>query len=332
MNEHSLYNRRRMSWTLRDMPNLRGRTAVITGASGGLGFETARALARRGAHVVIAVRSVDKGRAAADVIRREVPSASLDIRALDLDALASVRTFAEGVLADGPAVDILVNNAGVMAIPRQLTADGFERQLGVNHLAHFALTCHLMPALVRAPAARVVCVSSSARLFGEPIDQADPQMTKAYGAWRAYARSKLANARFAIELDARAQAAGLRLAAFAADPGFAATDLQAHSARSTGEFTQRFAHGLVRLAGSTPLRGALPQLRAATDPDARRGSVYGLRWVARGAPVRVPLTRRERDAAARADMWRTSEHLTGVRFDVADFARRAPSGARDDAS
>lgn len=167
----------------------------------------------------------------------------------------------------------------------------------------------------------MVSVSSSARLFGAPVDPADPHMAQGYSPWRAYFRSKLANAHFALELDARARAAGLSLSVLAADPGFAATDLQAASAQSTGGRTERLVHQVVRLVGATPLRGALPQLRAATDPAAPSGSLYGLRCVAFGAPVRIPRTARELDQAARHSLWDISEELTGIRFQVGPDAR-----------
>jgi NAD(P)-dependent dehydrogenase (short-subunit alcohol dehydrogenase family) len=288
----------------------------LSGANGGLGLETARELARRGARVLMTVRSMDKGEAAAAAIRTEIPAASLEVLRLDLASLDSIRVCADELVAAGRPIDVLVNNAGVMAVPHALTPDGFEMQFGVNHLGHFALTARLFPLLLAAQSPRVVCVSSSARLYGRPVDRSDVNLEQGYGAWHAYGRSKLANAHFALELDARARSAGLRLRAFAADPGFAATDLQAQSARASGERAQRLVHRLVVAAGTSPLQGALPQLRAATDPDARGGSVYALRWLVRGAPVPVRLAARERDTSARAALWRLSEQLTGVTLDL----------------
>jgi len=311
-----------MGWTTADIEDLTGRVAVVTGASGGLGLETTRELARHGAHVVMAVRSPDKAAAVRDALIAEIPGASLEIVTLDLASLASVRDAADAILAAHPAVDILVCNAGVMGIPYAETADGFEMQLGVNHLGHFALTAHLAPALLRSRAARVVTVTSAGRFLGRPIDPTDLQMRR-YHAWRAYGRSKLADLQFAVALSRRLAAAGSPARACSADPGFSHTDLQARSAREASGFSHRFFETTVGWFGTTPATGALPQLRAATDPHATGGTLYGLRFVVGGSPVRNPYGVRgmgERDLAA---MWGISEAATGVRFDVDALARAA---------
>ena len=311
-----------MGWTTADIGDLAGRTAVVTGASGGLGLETTRELARHGAHVVMAVRSPEKAAAVRDALVAGIPGASLEIVTLDLASLASVREAAAAILAAHAAVDILVNNAGVMGIPYAETVDGFEMQLGVNHLGHFALTAHLAPALLRSRGARVVTVSSSGRFLGRPIDPTDLQLRR-YDAWRAYGRSKLADLQFAVELSRRLALAGSPARACSADPGFSHTDLQARSAREASGLSHRFFDTTVGWFGTKPATGALPQLRAATDPRARGGTLFALLFVVGGPPVRNPYGVRGMKPADLAAMWRISEEMTGVRFDVAAAARAA---------
>ena len=311
-----------MGWTAADIPDLTGRIAVVTGAGGGLGRETARELARHGAHVVMAVRNPGKATPVRDALAAEIPGASLELVTLDLASLASVRDAADAIRAAHPVIDILVNNAGVMGIPYAETADGFEMQLGVNHLGHFALTAGLAPALLRSRGARVVTVSSTGRFLGRPIDPTDLQMRR-YDAWRAYGRSKLADLQFAVELSRRLAAAGSPARACSADPGFSHTDLQARSAREAHGFSHRFFDTTVGWFGTAPATGALPSLRAATDPRAAGGTLFGLRLVIAGSPVRNPYGVRgmgERDLAA---TWGISEQMTGVPFDVGALARAA---------
>ncbi len=305
-----------MSWTVADIPDLSGRLAVVTGASSGLGIETTRELVRRGARVIMAVRNRTTSEAARLSVMASVPHAAIELRDLDLASLTSIRAFAAELLTDRTPLDLLINNAGVMAIPRQTTSDGFEMQFGVNHLGHFALTAQLMPVLLAASSGRVVNVASSARFYGAPVDAADPHLTRGYDPWRAYGQSKLANVHFTVELDARLRAAGARLSAYAADPGLAATDLQARSVRETGGRSQHFFLSIVERYGSTPLQGATPQLRAATDAHAIGGRLYGLRFLIRGAPVLVPMLPRERDAEARRTLWTLSERETGIALKV----------------
>jgi NAD(P)-dependent dehydrogenase (short-subunit alcohol dehydrogenase family) len=311
-----------MGWTTADIGDLTGRIAVVTGASGGLGLETTRELARHGAHVVMAVRNPAKAASVRDALVATIPGAWLELAPLDLASLASVREGAATILAEHPVIDILVNNAGVMGIPYAETADGFEMQLGVNHLGHFALTAHLAPALLRSRGARVVTVSSTGRFLGRPIDPTDMQMRR-YDPWRAYGRSKLADLQFAVELSRRLATAGSPAKACSADPGFSHTDLQANSARQARGLSQRFFDTTVGWMGTSPATGALPTLRAATDPRAKGGTLFGLRYVIGGSPVRNPYGVRgmgERDLAA---MWSISEEATGVPFDVDALARAA---------
>ncbi len=305
-----------MAWTEMDIPDQSGRIAVVTGANGGLGLETARALAAKGALVVMAARNLDKAEMARRAIVEGNATANLDVRALDLAALASVREFAEGVVRDHDRVDLLINNAGVMATPRTETADGFELQFGTNHLGHFALTAQLMPALLRAPAARVVTVTSTGRHFRTRLDPDDPHLMDDYDPWRAYGRAKMANLHFAVELNRRLAAAGALATSLVAHPGYANTDLQAQSARAGSGASQRFFATTVRWVGMSPRAGALPQLRAATDPQARGGELYTPRWVNVGPPVRRPITSRSQDRREMELLWDVSEQETGVTFDV----------------
>ena len=301
-----------MSYTIANIPNLSGRVAVVTGANGGLGLETAAVLAAKGAHVVMAVRDHDKATAALGRIRRETPDASVELVALDLGSLASIRTAADEIIAGHHTIDLLINNAGVMATPERRTADGFEMQLGINHLGHWALTSHLVAALVAAPAARVVTVTSTAHHMGRPLDPRNPHLHGSYEPWKAYGQSKLANYHFAIGLQREFERAGVRAQSLMAHPGLSNTDLQARTEREGGTGANGpFWRWLAARVGMTPADGALPQLRAATDPSARGGELYGPRFINTGPPVRVPLMRPGADGAI-AILWQVSERETGV--------------------
>lgn len=306
-----------MGWTTDDIPDQSDRIAVVTGANGGLGFEVARELARKGAHVVMACRDLRRAEPARGAILGEVPSASLEPQELDLAWLASVRAAAARILANHPRIDLLVNNAGVMGIPERRTVDGFEMQLAVNHLGHFALTALLLPALLRSPDARVVSVTSTVRLLGRQVDPRNPHLQGRYGPWKAYGQAKLANLHFALELDRRFRAAGVPAKSLIVHPGFTHTDIQARSARETGDLTSRFAHAGVRRFGMSPAEGALSLLRAATDPAAQGGTLYTPRWVNSGPPVRRPLLGRSRNRKAMRTLWEVSERETGIDLGVA---------------
>ena len=309
-----------MAWSTKDIPDLGGRVAVVTGANGGLGLETARALAAAGAHVVMASRNQKKAEAAADDIRRMHPRASLELVPLDLASLASVRQAADAILAKHDRIDILVNNAGVMACPEQKTADGFEMQLGTNHLGHWAFTARLLRALLRADAARVVTVTSTAHHMGRSVDPANPHLHSNYGPWKAYGQSKLANFHFAIGLQRLFEAAEAKAQSLVAHPGLSNTDLQATSVETSGGgATQKFFHVLAARTGMTAARGALPQLRAATDPHAKGGEFYAPRFVNNGVPVRRPILRPGISKAIEK-LWAVSERETGLRLDVAALA------------
>lgn len=307
-----------MPWTEKDIPDLSGRTAVVTGANGGLGLQTAMALAGAGAHVVMAARDPDKTTAAVARIAERYPAASLEVVPLDLGDLSVVRSAVEKVLAGHDRVDILVNNAGVMAMPQRQTVDGFEMQLGVDHLGHWALTAHLMPALLAAPAARVVTVTSTARFMGRPLDPSDPHMRRrAYSAWGSYARAKMANYHFGLGLQQQFSRAGVAAASLIAHPGLSNTDLQARSVREGGAgWAGAFFEAMTARSGMTPLEGTRPQLRAATDPRAKGGELYAPRFGSHGPAVRRPVLRRL-DLQKQIDrLWQVSERETGVPLDV----------------
>ncbi|MBA3292537.1 MAG: SDR family NAD(P)-dependent oxidoreductase [Geodermatophilaceae bacterium] len=313
-----------MSWTPHDIPDQSGKVAVITGANGGLGLEMARELVRKGAHVVMAARNLDKAEAARGEIVTEIPEASLEVISLDLGSLASTEAAAATILQTHPRIDILANNAGVMATPEGRTEDGFELQLGTNHLGHFVLTARLLPALAAAPGSRIVSVSSTARHLGRPVDPANPHLHGRYTPWRAYGQSKLANLHFAVELHRRLAAAGSGVASLVAHPGLSNTDLQATSVINTGGgSSQRLGHVLAQRIGMSAARGVRPQLRAATDPAAKSGQLYAPRLVNNGPAVRRPLVGRSLARGPAETLWAVSERETGVTFDVAALAGTA---------
>ncbi|MGA7228986.1 MAG: oxidoreductase [Acidimicrobiia bacterium] len=305
-----------MAWSASDIPDLSGKVAVVTGANGGLGFESAKALANAGAHVVMAARSPDRAATAREQILNADPEASLELVELDLGSLESVRSAAAAVIRDHPAVDILMNNAGVMAMPERRTLDGFEMQLGVNHLGHWALTARLLSSLLAAVGARVVTVTSTAHHMGRPIDPDNPNMEGEYDPWKAYGRSKLANYHFAIGLQREFELRGLAAQSLLAHPGLSHTNLQVRTAEEGGVGRSgELGKWLAATTGMDPARGALSQLRAATDPSARGGEMYAPRYVQAGPPVRRPILRLIGLDEAIARLWETSEQMTGESFD-----------------
>lgn len=302
-----------MSWGRADIPDQSGRTAVVTGANGGLGLETARALAAAGAEVVIAARNQQRAAEAIEDIRSGVPEARLTLVELDLGSLDSVQRAAERILSEHETIDLLVNNAGVMGIPERRTVDGFEMQFGVDHLGHYALTARLLPALLAAPGSRVVTVTSTAHHMGRAVDLANPHLDGRYRPWRAYGQAKLANFHFALGLDQMLRRAGSGSASLLAHPGLSNTELQAVSVKETdGGLSQRFFLMLARGIGMSPAQGALSQLRAATDPSAKGGEFYGPLWVNNGPPVRKPVLRRIGMNSAIKKLWQVSERETGL--------------------
>jgi len=307
-----------MAWTAADVPDQHGRTAVVTGANGGLGLVTARELASKGAHVVMAVRDQGKAARAVEAIRASVPDARLELVALDLSAQASVREAAERILAAHDRLDLLVNNAGVMGIAEARTVDGFEMQFGVDHLGHWTLTALLLPALLRTPGSRVVTVTSTAHHMGRAVDPANPHLDGRYGPWRAYGQAKLANFHFGLGLQRGLEKAHANTASLIAHPGLSDTDLQTVSVQgSGGGASQRFFQAMARRTGMPADSGALSQLRAATDPAAKGGEFYGPLFVNNGPPVRKPIIRRLGMDRAITRLWEVSERETGTAIDFA---------------
>ncbi|MGW0820065.1 oxidoreductase [Streptomyces sp. NPDC002845] len=305
-------------WTAHDIPDQSGRTAIVTGANSGLGYATARELARRGARVILACRSAERGGAARDRMAAEVPEADVELAVVDLGDLDSVRKFAAAYERESDRLDLLINNAGVMAVAKGRTAEGFETQFGINHLGHYALTGLLLPALLATPGARVVTVSSGMHMMAN-IDLNDLNSERRYGRWTAYARSKTANLLFTHELARRLATAGADVVAAAAHPGYAATNLQTAAARREGrKGTELFMRIGNRFFAQPARTGALPTLYAATEPGVRPDSFIGpafLMW--RSTPTetrgRAPWTLNDRAGEL---LWQASERLTGVTYDA----------------
>jgi NAD(P)-dependent dehydrogenase (short-subunit alcohol dehydrogenase family) len=309
-------------WSTRDIPSQAGRVAVVTGTNSGLGFVTARELARAGATVVMTSRDPERGADAEQRLREAVPDADVRLEALDLASLASIREFATRIRASYDGIDLLVNNAGVMAIPRSTTADGFEMQLGTNHLGHFALTGLLLPSLLSRTGSRVVTVSSAAHKIGS-INFGDLLGEKRYWSWGAYAQSKLANLLFAYELQRRLDAAGATTVSVAAHPGYSSTNLQAVGPQQSGNKLMGLLMNFGNVAfGQSADDGALPQLYAATAPEVTGGQFFGPSRLmeSRGAPKLVDSTAKSKDRKVAARLWSVSEELTEVRFDALDVS------------
>jgi NAD(P)-dependent dehydrogenase (short-subunit alcohol dehydrogenase family) len=304
-------------WTEANVPDQSGRVALITGANSGIGWDAARVLAGRGATVLLACRSAERGSEAVARIAALSPQADLQFLALDLSDLDSTRRAAEQVQKEHTRLDLLINNAGLMATPLGRTAQGFEMQFGVNHLGHFALTGLLLPLLLATPESRVVSVSSTGHRPGH-IDLADLNWnTRAYKPWAAYFQSKLANLLFTYELQRKLAAAGRSTAALAAHPGGSRTNL---GHQNPGGIVNRLLETMRPLIERFVLQesamGALPTLRAAVDPEARGGEYYGPDGFSEqtGHPVRVDSSKRSKDAEVARKLWRASEELTGVDF------------------
>ena len=301
-----------MNWTEQQIPRQDGRVAVVTGANTGLGFETARRLAERGASVVLAVRDTEKGKSAAARINGDV-----SVRELDLTSLESVRAAAAGLRATHPRIDLLINNAGVMYTPKQSTRDGFELQFGTNHLGHFAFTGLLLDLLLPVPGSRVVTVSSVGHRIRAAIHFDDLQWERSYGRVAAYGQSKLANLMFTYELQRRLAAHGTTVAV-AAHPGISNTEL----ARNSPAVVRAPLTWLAPVITQPPTAGALPTLRAATDPSVLGGQYYGPDGAgeARGYPRLVTSSPDSYDLSVQQRLWAVSEDLTGVRFPVGQAA------------
>lgn len=303
-------------WNAENIPDQQGRTAIVTGASSGIGFEAARVLANKGAQVIIAVRSLKKGNAAADKIRHQSQNADVKVMELDLADLASVKIFAEAFKKAYARIDLLINNAGVMIPPYSKTTDGFELQFGTNHLGHFALTGSLMELLAGTRDSRVVNVASGAHNAGN-LNFDDLQWeTRSYSSWRAYGDSKIANLYFTYQLNKKLKENGLDTIAVAAHPGYTATELQRHVS---------FIAFLNNFFAQDVTMGALPTLRAATEEGLKGGEYFGPDGLMEmwGFPVQVQSNQLSKDEEIAKKLWDVSENLTGVRFEFDNKASLA---------
>ena len=304
------------TWTTRDIPDQSGKLAVITGATGGLGLETALGLAGAGAEVVLSGRNPTKGRDAEALIRKQYKNANVRFEVADLASLASVTNFADRMISAGRPIDILVNNAGVMALrERGTTADGFETQFGTNYLSHFALTGRLLP-LLKPAKARVVQLSSIAHRPGK-IRLDDLNYSQGYKPFPVYQQSKLAMLMFAIELDRRSAANGWGLTSVAAHPGIATTDLVANGPSVGANVLVRTIIPIAeRILGHSAAAGALPTLMAATMPGVKGGQYFGPQgWLElKGVPGPGKIEKHALDADVGSQLWEASERLTGVTF------------------
>jgi len=310
------------SWSAADIGDLTGRVALVTGANSGIGYETAGALAEHGAHVILACRDAERARRARDKLESELDRSSLELLALDLSDLDSVRRAAGAVLADHARLDLLINNAGVMGTPHRVTADGFELQMATNHFGHFALTGLLLDRIVTTERSRVVTVSSHMHRLGR-LDLDDVAGAGARNTWVAYGTSKLANLLFAGELARRLEAAGVATRSVAAHPGWTRSNLAGNGASLGGNRVRRkLARSVGLTFGQSTAGGALPILCAATAASVRSGQYVGpSRFLGLAGPPRVErpsAAARDEDAAAR--LWRSSEELTGVRYSVDTLA------------
>ncbi len=295
-----------MVWTPNQMPSLAGRTAIVTGANGGIGFHTAKHLASQGAHVVMGCRNMSKAQQALEKLLAKHPTANAEVVHLDLEHLDKVNSFCDDFEAKHDRLDIIINNAGVLSPSHATNQQGHEVQFAINHLGHFALTGRLIPLLNESPNGRIVTVSSIAHRWGR-IRFHDLQWEEHYNMWGAYGQSKLANLLFTFELERRLRSAGCSSSALAAHPGLTATDITRESS---------WMHKATPLVGQSADVGSWPSVRAATDLNVQGGTFWGPRWCFQtwGAPKRVGCSRTARDSATASRLWDVSEALTGVRF------------------
>lgn len=310
-------------WTVADMPDLRGKVAIVTGANSGIGYEVAKALAEKNAQVILGVRNNDRGAEAVHQMLKQNPKSVVAMRCLDLANLESIREFAKNYQRDFNRLDLLINNAGVMALPRRTTEDGFEMQFGTNHLGHFALTGLLLSSLLSTPKARVVAVSSRLHENGE-IRFDDLMAEESYDKNHAYAQSKLANLLFAYELQRRLENHGADTISVAAHPGYAATNLQTAGPEmegsQVGTLMMRTANAIFAQSAAM---GALPILYAATQPGLEGGEYVGPTgfWKMRGHPAVYPSSPASYDQDAASKLWDVSARLTGVHYQALEMPR-----------
>ncbi len=308
------------NWTTDNIPNLSGKVIIVTGANSGIGFETAKELARKGAHTILACRSMEKGNDAAQHIRAEIPNARLEPMVLNLSSLKSVRAFAESFKSAHDRLNVLVNNAGIMWVPYGKTEDGFERHFGTNHLGHFALTGLLLDVLLKTSGSRVVTVSSGGHRSGNmDFDNLMYEGGVGYVRHQAYGRSKLANLLFTFELQRHFDAVHANAIATAAHPGGSDTNL--------GRYVEdrwwfRLLRPLTAPITQSAAKGALPTMRAATDPGAKGGDYFGPGGFmeARGYPIKVECSKTARDVNLAKRLWKVSEELTGIHYAQSFYA------------
>ena len=322
-------NRKNMrdNWTTADMPDLTGKVIIVTGANSGIGFEAAKEFARKGAQTILACRNLDKAQAALAEIQAEIPSAQVELMQLDLASQASVRQFAGEFKASHDQLDVLVNNAGIMMVPYGTTEDDFERQLGTNHLGHFAVTGLLIDWLLKTPGSRVVNISSRAHRSGSvDFDNLMYQGGNDYSSQAAYGRSKLANLLFTYELQRRFEAIDAAAIAVAAHPGISSTNLADHM---LDKWYLKMADPLMEVMLQSAAMGALPTIRAAVDPDVKGGDYYGPHGFKSisGYPVLMESSDASHNAADAKKLWQVSEDLTGVNFGPLDESANNLSAA-----
>jgi NAD(P)-dependent dehydrogenase (short-subunit alcohol dehydrogenase family) len=301
-----------MSFSIAKTPSLKGKTALVTGGNIGLGFETVKALASKGAHVLLAARNEEKGNAAIAEVQKLIPNAQVELLRLDLASQRSIRAAASEVGNKFSQLDLLINNAGIMAMPEMKTEDGFESQFGVNHLGHWSLTGLLMDNLLAAEQARVVTVTSTAHHLVWNIDFDDPHLRNKYAPWKAYAQSKLANYFFALGLHNEFKKSGKQAMSLLAHPGLSHTNLQVETFdRGAAGWAGTVSKYLAARVGMEPSEGARPQIRAALDPEAKGGQFYSPRFGNNGAPVKHPILRTRNKTNIRK-LWELSEKETGI--------------------
>jgi len=304
-----------INWTTANIPDLTGKVMIVTGANSGIGFDSAKEFARKGAQVILASRSMEKAEAALKLIQDEIPNAQAEIIQLDLASMTSIKEFVEAFKARYQRLDVLLNNAGIMMVPYGKTEDGFERQLGTNHLGHFALTGLLLDLVLSTPNSRIVNVSSNGHRAGNMnFDNLMYEGGKDYSPFASYARSKLANILFTYELQRRLESSGSNAAAFAVHPGASVTNLGNHLAGDS--FFWRLLFPVVMTMAQPADMGALPSIRASVDPQAKGGEYYGPKGFMemRGYPVVVKSNAASHNVANAKRLWEESEKLTGVQY------------------
>ena len=305
-----------MSFSIANTPSLKGKTALVTGGNIGLGFETVKAFAAKGAHVLLAARNEEKGKAAVAEVQKLLPTAQVELLRLDLASQRSIRAAAAEVGNKFSQLDLLINNAGIMAMPEMKTEDGFECQFGVNHLGHWSPTGLLLNNLLAAEEARVVTVTSTAHHLVWNVNFDDPHMRKKYSPWKAYSQSKLANYFFALGLHNEFKNSGKQAMSLLAHPGLSHTNLQVETFdKGAAGWAGTASKYLAARVGMGPEQGAQPQIRAALDPKAQSGQFYGPRFGNNGAPVKHPILRTRNKANIRK-LWALSERETGISIKI----------------